>query len=209
MALPPMKTFRNGDWLKGFEAPRAASGRNDANARMLAGTFENLLLRDPYTDLAAGMRADRRTGDHALCRALLGDADQRRRRVSDVPRTCQNRREWTQSSHGLGGFVERQFWNILSVNLKPECRDDGRPERNIGGKGLPEFFGSGIKDRLKTRLDQHLLVSRVRQSLASGLCNLLDDRHPVSQQVQAIQVSQSRSSPASLLRQRWEARVLR
>src|SRR5262249_54313338 len=41
--------------------------------------FENLLLRDPYTDLAAGMRADRRIGDHALYRALPRDADQRRR----------------------------------------------------------------------------------------------------------------------------------
>ena len=29
-------------------------------------------------------------------------------------------------------FAERQLWNILSVNLEPECRDDGRPERNSG-----------------------------------------------------------------------------
>jgi hypothetical protein len=31
----------------------------------------------------------------------------------------------------------------ISVNLEPDRRDDGRPERNIGGKGLPEFFRSG------------------------------------------------------------------
>jgi hypothetical protein len=47
--------------------------------RIVAGAFENPLLRDPYTDLAAGMRADRRIGDHALRRPLLRDADQRRR----------------------------------------------------------------------------------------------------------------------------------
>src|SRR5262245_44012955 len=97
---------------------KAASGRNDANARgerlrhhelavrdlerkcrqgargraidhrsalariimrIVAGAFENLLLRDPYTDLASGMRADRRIGDYTLRRALLRDADQRRR----------------------------------------------------------------------------------------------------------------------------------
>src|SRR5262249_60890893 len=46
--------------------------------RIVAGAFENLLLRDPYTDLPTGMRADRRIGDHALCRAPVRDAGPRR-----------------------------------------------------------------------------------------------------------------------------------
>ena len=86
--------------------------------RIVAGAFEKLLLRDPYTDLAAGMRADRRIGDHALCRALLRDADQRRRiepeqehfveaRATandigeEVHRPCQHRRAACRNVLGL------------------------------------------------------------------------------------------------------------
>src|SRR5262249_6375570 len=94
--------------------------------RIVAGAFENLLLRDPYTDLAAGMRADRRIGDHALCRALLRDADQRRgiepeqehfveaRATAndiggEVHRPCQHRRAACRNVLGLKGRLTFAF----------------------------------------------------------------------------------------------------
>ena len=41
-----------------------------------------------------------------------------------------------------------------SVDLQPECFDDGCPQSDVGRQGLPEFLGTRVESGLNARVDQ-------------------------------------------------------
>src|SRR5882757_3306083 len=45
------------------------------------------------------------------------------------------------------------FYNLGSVDLKPQRFDDRRPKSDVGGKRLSEFFRIRVRRRLDPRID--------------------------------------------------------